>query len=149
MNRTLLRTIPAAALSGLLLATAAWSMGSPHDFDSQKMLERMTDHLQLSDDQEQKIGAILAENSDQAKLDHQRMMEIREALESQRESFNAGETQRLADEMGEITTRFVYQSTEKRARVYQELNPEQQEQLADMHQRRDEHREKRWSRKKD
>ena len=149
MNRTLMRIIPATALSGLLLATAAWSMGAPHDFSSDRMLERMTDHLQLSDDQEQKVESILEENREQVKIDHQRMMEIREALEFQHENFNAGETQKLADEMGEITARFVYQSAEKRARIYQELNEDQRKQLKDMHQHRDEHREKRWSRKRD
>ena len=65
MNKTLLRIIPATAVSGLLLVSAAWSMGHPHgrDFDHDRMFDRMAEHLELSEVQEAEIGAIFDEST--------------------------------------------------------------------------------------
>ncbi len=146
MRRFLLRIVPATALSGLLLASAAWSMGPQgREFDSDRMLERMSEHLQLTEEQEQDVQSIMDENSDQMQADRERMQEIRDALEAQRESFDAGKAQSLADELGQITARMAFTATSKHARVYQVLSEEQRQQMAQMRAEREAHRERRWS----
>jgi periplasmic protein CpxP/Spy len=143
MNRTIARILPTVVLgSVLLVSTAAFSMGHGDKFDSQRMLAHMTEQLELSESQEQQIGEILASGKEQSQADRKRMSEIRAALEAQRDNFNAGEAQALADELGEITSRMAYQMTSKRAEVYQLLTPEQREQMDEMKKQRDERRSK-------
>lgn len=148
MNRTVARILPVALLGTALLAsTAAFSMGHRQGFDSERMLAHMTAKLELSESQEQQIGEILSSGKEQAQADRARMEEIREALDAQGRNFNAGEAQKLADELGEITSRTVYQMTSKRAQVYQLLSEEQREEMDAMKQRRSEHREERWGKR--
>ena len=148
MNKTLLRIIPATALSGLLLATAAWSMGHPHgrDFDHERMLDRMVEHLQLTEVQEAEIGALFDEASVETEADKARMDEIRDALRAQRESFDAGAAQKLADELGEITARLTYNAVSTRAQVYEVLTEEQREELAELREEHGDRKSRRWSR---
>lgn len=149
MNRTLTRILPTAALgTALLVSTAAFSMGPGHKFDAQRMLAHMTEQLELSETQEQQIGEILSSGTEQAKSDRARMGEIREALEAQQSNFNAGEAQKLADELGEITSRMAYQMTSKRAEVYQQLTPEQREEMEEFKQQRAERKGDRRSKHK-
>lgn len=148
MNKTLLRIIPATALSGLLLASAAWSVGHPHgrDFDPERMLSRMVEHLQLTEVQEAEIGAIFDEAGVEMAADRARIEEIRESLKAQRESFDAGTAQKLSDELGEITARLTYNSVSTRAQVYDVLTVEQREELIQMREEHEERKSRRWTR---
>ena len=150
MKKFLLRALPATALSALLLASAAWSMG-PHgrDIDHDRMLARMSEHLQLTESQENEIQGILNENSQQMDTDRARLQEIRDAMRLQRESFDAGTTQSLADELGEITARMAYTATSKHARVYQVLDEEQRAEMLEIRAKREARMQKRFSRKQD
>jgi Spy/CpxP family protein refolding chaperone len=49
----------------------------------------------------------------------------------QRGAFDAGEAQRLADEIGQITSRMVYQAASTQARIYQLLDEEQRAELGE------------------
>lgn len=141
MNRTIARILPTAVLGSVLLAsTAAFSMGHGDKYDSERVLDHMTEQLDLSEGQEQQIGEILSSGKAQMKDDRQRLSEIRAALEAQRSDFNAGEAQALADELGQITSRMAYQVSSKRAEVYQLLTPEQREQMDEMKKQRGERR---------
>ncbi len=149
MKKTILKVIPAVAMSGLLMASASWAMGPRGEMDPERMVPRMSEHLDLSEEQEQQITTILEENKAQMKADHERINEIRDALHQQRENFDAGEAQKLADELGEITTRMAYQAASKHAQVYQLLDEEQREELAELQEKRDQHKDKRWSKRRD
>lgn len=48
---------------------------------------------------------------------------------AQRDSFDAGAAQKIADEIGQITGRMVYRASETWAQVYQVLNAEQRAEL--------------------
>lgn len=147
MKTTLMKVMPALALSGLMMASASWAMGHRVDMEPERMMARMSEHLDLSEEQEQQVSAILDENKDQTKADHERINEIRDALHQQREDFDAGEAQKLADELGEITTRMAFQAASKHARIYQLLDAEQREELEELKEKREKHKEKRWSKR--
>ena len=149
MNRTLTRILPVAALGGaLLVSSVAFSQGYRHQFDGERMLAHMTEQLDLSETQAREVGEILASDKAQAKADIERMGEIRQALEAEATDFDAGRTQKLADELGEITSRTAYRMTSKHAEIYQLLTPEQREEMEQLRERRREHRETRWSKHK-
>jgi len=149
MNRTLARILPTAVLgTAILVSTAAFSMGPRHSLDSERLLSHMSEQLELSETQEQQIGEIFSSGKAQSEADRERMGEIRDALEAQVSSFNAGEAQKLADELGEITSRMSYQMTSKRAEVHKLLTPEQREELDAMKEQRDERKGERWSKRK-
>lgn len=138
MNKLVMRILPAAALgSVLLLSGTAWSMGHKGEFDSERMMAHMADRLELSETQEQQVGELLSQGAQQAKVDHERMREIREALKEQRHAFNAGETQKLADELGEISSRMAFQLTSKHAEVYKLLTDEQRQEMDEMAEKRE------------
>ncbi len=147
MNRTIARILPTAVLGTALLASAAaFPMGPRHPGDSERMLAHMTEQLDLSEAQAEQVGQVLSSDRAQAQADRRRMQEIREALEAQAGDFNAGEVQKLADELGEITSRMAFQMTSKRAEVYTILTPEQREELAEFRQQRGDRRGKREQR---
>lgn len=138
MNRFVTRVLPTAALGTvLLLSAAAWSKGPREGFDSERMLAHMSEKLELTESQEQQAQEIFAADRDQIQADHTRMREIREALEAQQSDYNAGETQKLADELGEITSRMAYQMTSNRAELHQLLTPEQRQEMDEMKEARE------------
>jgi len=144
MNRFLVRVLPAIGLVGiLLLSGAAWSGGHRGDFDSERMIQRLTDHLALTESQQQQVEELLAAGRDSAQADYRRMQEIREALREQRQGFDAGEAQKLADELGEITSRTAFRMASHQAQLYALLTEEQREQFDEFHERREQHRGKR------
>lgn len=149
MNRTLTRILPVAVLGGALLASgAAFSQAHRQPFDGERMLAHMTEQLDLSESQSRAIGEILENGKAQAEADIKRLGEIRQALEGQAADFDAGRTQKLADELGEISARMAYRMTSKHAEIYQLLSPEQRGQMEALRERRREHRDKRWSKHK-
>lgn len=127
MKTLFTRWLPAVAVAGCLAVPLAWSMGpggQSHP-DPERMLSRLSDHLALSDQQESQVREILAENGEQVRVDRARLQALRDALEQQQVDFEAGETQKLADEMGEITARMAYTFTSKQGQVYGVLTEEQ------------------------
>jgi Spy/CpxP family protein refolding chaperone len=66
-------------------------------------------------------------------------------MQAQRQNFNSGEAQKLADEIGEITTRMVFDATRTQAEVYQLLSEEQRQEMDALMEKRDERRAK-WRR---
>lgn len=143
MKHTLSKVIPGSVLMGVLLLSAgAWSMGPPQG-RMDRMLEHMTEELDLSESQQSRIESLLTEAREQGAADRERMHEIREELKTLRTDFNAGSAQQLADELGGITSRMAYRMASTQAQVYQQLEPEQQAEFEEMSERREERREKR------
>ena len=150
MNRTLSKILPGSILTGVLLLSAgAWSMGPPAGHNPDKMLAYMAQELDLSESQEAQINSIVDESRESGAEDQERLGEIRTAMKAQRTDFDAGRTQKLADELGEITARMAYRMTSTQAQIYQLLEPEQREQMLELAEHREERMQKRWQRMRD
>ena len=133
MSTLIKRILPGTVLGAvLLLSMSAWSMGPHHGHDPQRMLQHMTERLDLNSDQQTQIEALLQEGRDTVAQDHQRSKEIRDALKAMRLNFNAGEAQRLADELGSIGSRMAYTMASTQASVYQLLTEEQREKMDEL-----------------
>ena len=129
----------------VLLSAAAWAMGpgGGMDHDPARMVEHMSRKLDLSDEQKVAVEALVSSSRQASAQDMQRMRELRGEMKAQTNNFEADEARKVADEIGQITGRLVYQAAETRAGVYQLLNDEQRAQMAQMMEKRGEHRGKR------
>ncbi len=127
MNTSMKTLVGGALLTGLLsLSTATLAMAQPGGHSPERMLQHMTEKLDLNDAQQEQVEAILAQRRADASADHQRMGEIRTALRAMRADFDADEARRLSDELGQIAARTSYSMTEATAEIYAILTPEQQ-----------------------
>lgn len=106
---------------------------------SERMLGKMSSHLELSAEQQASVAGIMAEAREAGAADRKRMQEIKAQLRAQSARFDAGATQALADELGEITARSTYRMTETRAAVHALLGEEQRSKLEAMEAQRGEH----------
>lgn len=145
------RWLPLVVLGALLAAPLAWSFGAggPPHLDPEQMLGRLSEELQLDDEQQSQVRSIMAQNSEQARADRERLQELRQALEQQRANFNAGEAQKLADELGEISARMAYNITSKQAQVYAVLTEEQRAEFERLHAERASRAQRRFGKKPD
>jgi Spy/CpxP family protein refolding chaperone len=133
MNTLLKRVLPGTVLSGvLLLSASAWSMGHHPGHNPERMLTHMTERLDLSASQQTQIETLLRESREAAESDHRRTGEIRDELKAMRLSFDAGKAQRLADELGEVSSRMAYLMARTQADVYQLLTPAQREEMDEL-----------------
>ncbi len=139
-----------AALSLVTLSSASWSknhgMGMGHDPD--RMLAHMAEHLELTGEQRAEVANLLKSAEQATASDRQRLRELRGELHQQGPDFDAGRVQSLADEIGQITSRLVYQSASTQAQVQALLSPEQREEMARLMEQRTERR-GRWHRGSD
>ena len=129
----------------VLLSAASWAMGpgGGMDHDPARMVEHMSRKLDLSDEQKVAVEELVSSSRQASAQDMQRMRELRGEMKAQANNFEADEARKVADEIGQITGRLVYQAAETRAGVYQLLNDEQRAQMAQMMEKRGEHRGKR------
>ena len=150
MSNSMLKIIPGTVLAAVLLVSAgAWSMGPRPGFDVDRMLSHIGDELDLTETQETKIEALVAESREEGKGEPERMMEIRQELKAMNEDFDAGKAQQLADELGAIASRMAYRMASTHAEIYALLEPEQREELAALEERRERRIEKRVKKYKD
>ena len=133
MRRISRNLVLGTVFSGLALGAAAgWTKdGYRMHGDPAQMVARMADKLDLSEEQQSGIEAILTETREQSAADHARLRELRQQLRSQRGEFDADAARRQADEIGQITGRMVYQAASTQAQVYQLLNDEQRAELGE------------------
>jgi Spy/CpxP family protein refolding chaperone len=68
------------------------------------------------------------------------MKVLRQKMRAQRDNFDASEAQNIADEIGELTSRTVFQATSTHARIYQLLTDEQKAEMDTMMEKRQERR---------
>jgi Spy/CpxP family protein refolding chaperone len=111
--------------------------GGGMDFDPGRMVAHMTDRLDLTDEQASRVKQLTTSGKDQSAADRKRIQELREQLRAQRDNFNAGEAQMMADEIGEITSRMVFQAVSTHAKIYQLLTDEQKEEMDAMMEQRE------------
>jgi len=133
MRRLSRNLVLGTVFGGLALgAVTGWTKdGYRMHGDPARMVAHMADRLDLSEDQQAGIEALLSESREQSAADHARLRELRQQLRMQRGAFDAGEAQRLADEIGQITSRMVYQAASTQARIYQLLDEEQRAELGE------------------
>ncbi|MFU8763346.1 MAG: Spy/CpxP family protein refolding chaperone [Haliea sp.] len=135
-------TFRAGALA-LVLATAAVagpvSAWPGEEGRSERMLGKMSSHLDLSAEQQASVAGLMAEARAAGAADRERMREIKTQMRAQANSADAGANQALADELGAITARSAYRMTETRAAVRALLSEEQRSKLEAMEAQRDEH----------
>ena len=131
MRRLSRKLVLGTVFGGLALGSiAVWAKdGYRMHGDPARMVEHMADKLDLSEDQQTGVEAILAETREQSAADHARLRQLRQQLRGMRGDFDADSARRLADEIGQITGRMVYQATSSQAQIYQLLNAEQREEL--------------------
>ena len=142
MKRTktcILITGAAVVVTTVSLTAAAWS--SSHRGERgpapEKMVDRLTLHLDLSEKQQIQARALFTQSFDESKSDRERLMALREGLSEQTIAFDAGMVQTAADEIGGITSRMVYRRASTQASLYQLLDEEQQEEMTELKERRE------------
>ncbi len=132
MSFKLKKWLLGATLAGATAISAGvWAMGHPGgmDHDPARMLAHMAEKLELSSEQQAEVDKLLTEAKQANAPDRERMGELRGEMMAQRDSFDAGAAQKIADEIGLITGRMVYRASETWAQVYQVLNAEQRAEL--------------------
>jgi len=143
MTNSMTRALLGATMAGLALlslSAGSWAMnhGGVMDHDPGRMIAHMTDRLDLTEEQQGQVKEIMDSSRTQSTVDRERMKVLREMLREQRGNFNAGEAQTVADEIGQITSRMVFQATSTHARIYQLLNDEQKAEMDAMMEKREE-----------
>lgn len=131
MTRSITRSAIAAFAVLTTVVSLSTSARPPHDMDRApdpaRMVERMSDQLDLSDDQAVQIESILENSMSASRDDHERLQELRSELKSGGGDFDAGEAQEAADEIGQITSRLAYRRANTNASIYEVLNDDQRE----------------------
>jgi len=113
------------------------------DHDPGRMLTHMANRLDLSDDQQAQVKSIVEGGMEQSSADRKRLEELRGELKAMRDDFDQGQAQKIADEIGEITGRMVYQFSSSYAEFYSLLTDEQKAELEQLKEERGERRD-RW-----
>ncbi|MBN7796691.1 Spy/CpxP family protein refolding chaperone [Parahaliea mediterranea] len=147
MNKVLKHSLAAAGL-GLALLGAGASFAGPHGGmhgSPERMMERMAEHLDLSDEQQAEVQQILRDSREQGEADRERLMALKSSLRDSADTFDSGEVQAAVDEIGQITSRMTYRMAEAQHKVRAVLNEEQRAQLDAWAQQREERRGK-WHR---
>tara|TARA_R110001592_G_scaffold337300_1_gene623590 strand:+ start:205279 stop:205743 length:465 start_codon:yes stop_codon:yes gene_type:complete len=131
-----------ALVGAVMMSMAAWAMGPPHGMggDPTRMIAHLSDRLDLSSEQKTRVETLVTAAKEASQADRARMQELRTQMVAMKQDFDPGKAQLVADEIGQLTGRMVYQASETFAKVYQVLNAEQRTQLDSMMAKRGEHR---------
>jgi Spy/CpxP family protein refolding chaperone len=149
MKGLLGKRILAASLGVLVsLSATSWAMGyrGGMDHDPGRMLSHMAERLELSDAQQDQVRTIIDDGREQSVADRERLEALRAELKGMRDNFDPGQAQKIADEIGEITGRMVYQASSSYAEFYSLLNDDQKAELEQLQEERGERRGK-WREK--
>ncbi len=131
MNQAIKQLVAGACISlSLLGATASQARpGGDGPMASPRMLEHMASELELSDPQRAEIKTVMSQGEETLEADRQRLRELKAQLREPDGAFDAGQAQRLADELGEVTARMAYAMAAKQAELRAILSPEQRQEL--------------------
>ena len=143
MTYQLKKWLLGATLAGATaLSVAGWAMGHEggKTHDPAKMLAHMSAKLDLSSEQQTEVSSLLAAAKQTNASDRERMTELRGQMMAQRDSFDATEVRKIADEIGQVTGRMVFRASETWSQVYQLLNAEQRAELETLMAKREAHR---------
>lgn len=137
-TRSLLGALSAGVLT-LCFALAGWSMPPGGHPDPERMVRHLERHLDLSDEQLATVETAVADLGEATAGDRDRLHELRRALRDTRDSFDPGQAQQLADELGEISTRLAFNMARAQATIYAQLSTEQRAQMDELMERRKQH----------
>lgn len=132
--------VGAAAATVLATSATAWSMGHSGSGDPGRMFAHMADKLDLSAEQQASVEQVLSASRETSRADHQRLQALRQQLRAMHGDFEAGKAQGIADEIGQVTSRMVFQASKSWSEVYQLLDAEQRQELEDLMKKREAHR---------
>lgn len=104
--------------------------------DPATMMSHMTARLDLTEEQQLKVNELMASSSEQMGADRARLHQLREEMRGQRDNFDAGQAQVIADEFGEISGRMMYQFASTYAGIYQLLSDEQKAEMDSLMEKR-------------
>ncbi|MEM1113018.1 MAG: Spy/CpxP family protein refolding chaperone [Pseudomonadota bacterium] len=124
-------SLKVAVATSLCVATAV-ALAAPRSMwhrAPEGLLDRLAEELQLDAVQRLSVADVLDTARGATAQDREALRDLRRELGSLPEDFDAGEAQRMADEIGAITTRLVYVGASSRAAVYELLTTEQQRTL--------------------
>jgi len=123
-----------ALATAAVMSMAAWSMGPSHGMggDPTRMIAHLSDRLDLSAEQQTEVESLVAAAKQGSDVDRARMKELRSQMLAMKGDFDPGKAQAVADEIGQLTGRMVYQASDTFAQVYQVLNAEQRAELDSM-----------------
>jgi Spy/CpxP family protein refolding chaperone len=152
MKASVLKRIAAASLGVLLsLSAASWSMHhrGGMEQDPGRMLSHMAERLELTDQQRTRVQTLVDAGREESTADRARLEELRGQLMAMRDNFDPGEAQKIADEIGEITSRMVYRFSSSFAEFYGLLTDEQKAGLEKLQAERGERRQKKFRENRD
>jgi len=136
-------------VAALLLSTGLWAMppgggmgGGMMGGDPDRMLRHMTSRLELTEEQQQKVQAILEDSRKASTADISQLQELRSQLAPLGETFDATRAREVADKIGALTGSMVYRATETHAQIYQLLDDQQKAKMQGMMQERETRRDK-------
>jgi Spy/CpxP family protein refolding chaperone len=135
MKRLALQRLALTALvTAALNATPASAM-EPHGgfhHDEGRTFQYLVSELELNASQEAEIRSLHEAAAREGEADRRQLQRLRERLHELMDDFDAGEAQKLADEIGEITTRLAYSMVSTRAAMRSLLTEQQRQQLTDI-----------------
>ena len=139
--------IGATAAAAIATSALSWSMGprGGGDHDPGRMLARISDRLDLSAEQKASVDELLNSARQASAADRKRLDDLREELVEMRTNFDAAKAKPIADEIGQITGRMVFEASKTWSGVYQLLDDEQRQQLEKLMEEREARRDK-WQR---
>lgn len=131
----------ALLLLGALAAAPGWTApeGPHHGGDPERMLQKMSAHLELTQEQQDRVSQLLEQAREAGAADRERMQELQRALRDQASNFEPATARALTDELGQIKARSSYRRTETRAAIHELLDDEQREKLEQMKAKRGKH----------
>ncbi len=132
LNYRILLGALGALVVTVTLAASSWAMPPERGMHPERMLERMTRKLDLTEQQQAEIGAVLEQSRGAMHGDMQRIRALRESLSAQRRNLDEGSLQATADEIGQLTSRMIVARTSSQAQIYAVLSPSQQDEMDKM-----------------
>ncbi|MEM6579737.1 MAG: Spy/CpxP family protein refolding chaperone [Pseudomonadota bacterium] len=134
------RAVVAALASAVTVSAAAWSGPQSKHGDPMRMFGYISERLDLSAEQQTEVGALMSVARQERGEDQIRLKELRSELMAMKGNFDEGRAQTIADEIGQITGRMVYQMSSTFAQVYEVLDADQRAELDSMLAKRSERR---------
>lgn len=126
------RAVVAALASAVTVSAAAWSGPHSKHGDPMRMFGYISERLDLNAEQQTEVGALMSVARQERSEDQTRLKELRSELMAMKGNFDEGRAQTIADEIGQITGRMVYQMSSTFAQVYDVLDADQRAELDSM-----------------
>ncbi|MEM1153128.1 MAG: periplasmic heavy metal sensor [Pseudomonadota bacterium] len=126
------RAVVAALASAVTVSAVAWSGHHSKPGDPMRMFGYISERLDLNAEQQTEVGALMSVARQERSEDQTRLKELRSELMAMKGSFDEGRAQTIADEIGQITGRMVYQMSSTFAQLYEVLDADQRAELDSM-----------------